>query len=108
MSGGDLKARLLGMSLPEDTVEIPGVGPVRVRALNRHEALSVQGLKGAEAIERRIVSLGLVDPTMTEAEVGQWQKAAPAALLDLVSDRIAELSGLKDDSPKEVVKSLRG
>lgn len=103
----DLKARLLKPRLPEDTVEIPGVGTVRVRALNRAESMMVQGANGLEATERRIVALGMVDPSMTEAEVGQWQKASPGGEIDAVSNKIAELSGLLDGAAKEQYKSLR-
>lgn len=106
--GDDLKARLLAPRLPEDEVPIPGIGTVRVRGLNRHEAMSTQGLKGTEAIERRMMALGLLDPPMTEAEVGQWQRAAPAGELEPVTSKIAELSGMTSASTKEAYKSLSG
>lgn len=92
--------------LPEADVEIPGVGTVRVRALSRAEAMAVENAKGNAAIERKLLALGLVDPKLTEAEVGQWQSAAPASELEPVSNRIAELSGLLPDSAKEAVKEF--
>lgn len=103
----DLKARLLKPRLAEADVEIPGVGTVRVRALNRAEAMAVQGANGIEATERRIIALGMVDPPMTEAEVGEWMKASPGGELEPVSTKIAELSGMIDGAAKERVKSFR-
>lgn len=102
----DFKARLLAPRLPEADVEVPGVGTVRVRGLNRAEAMSVQAANGIEATERRILALGMVDPPMTEAEAGQWQKNAPAGEIDPVSTKIAELSGMLPGSAKAVVREF--
>jgi len=103
----DLKARLLKSRLGEDTIPVPGIGVVRVRGLNRVEAMHVQEANGTEATERRILALGMVDPSMTEAEAGQWQRSAPAGEIDPVSRRIAELSGMLERSAKDVVKTFR-
>jgi hypothetical protein len=96
------KAKLLaGARLPEDDVEVPGVGTVRVRGLSRAEAMAVEGCKGTEAKERKIIFLGLLDPDdMSEHEVGEWMRTAPAGELDPVSRRIGQLSGLLAESPK--------
>jgi len=104
----DLKARLLKPRLAEADVDVPGIGTVRVRALNRIEAMHVQSAKGNEAIERRMLALGMVEPAMTEAEVGQWQKASPAGELEAVTEKITELSALGGDADKEAYKSVRG
>lgn len=93
--------------LPEDDVEIPGVGTVRVRGLSRIEAMHVQAAKGPEATERRILALGLVDPKLTEAEAGRWQDASPAGELEPVTDRIAELSGMNPGSDRETYRTFR-
>lgn len=92
--------------LPEADVDIPGVGTVRVRGLNRVEAMKVQAAKGPEATERVILALGMVDPPMTEADAGRWQKAAPAGEIEPVSTKIAELSGMLDTSAKEAMKEF--
>lgn len=101
------KELLFKPRLAEADVELPGVGTLRVRALNRVEAVRVEGTKGTEARERLILSLGLVDPELTEAEVGRWQKAAPAGELQPVALRIAQLSGLLEDAPKEAMQTFR-
>jgi hypothetical protein len=100
------KELLFRPRLPEADVDVPGVGTVRVRALSRAEAMDVENAKGNAAIERRLLSLGLVDPVLSEMEVGLWQKAAPASELEDVSNKIAELSGLLPDSAKEAVKEF--
>jgi hypothetical protein len=101
------KEALFAPRLPEDDVEVPGVGTVRVRGLSRAEAMHVQAANGPEATERRILALGMVDPPLTEAEAGRWQKASPAGELEPVTDRIAELSGMKPGADKETYKSFR-
>lgn len=102
------KELLFKPRLTEADVEIPGVGTVRVRALNRAEAMRVESTKGTEARERVILALGMVDPELTEAEVGRWQTAAPAGELQPVAVRIAELSGLLEAAPKEAMQTFRG
>lgn len=102
------KELLFKSRLPEADVDIAGVGTVRVRGLSRVEAMHVQAANGVEAVERRILALGLVDPELTEAEVGQWQKASIASELEPVAQKIAELSGILPESAKEAVKSFRG
>lgn len=100
------KAKLLKSRLAETTVDIPGIGTVRVRGLSRAEALAAQNLKGAAAIERRMLALALVDPVMTEAEVGEWQAAAPAGELEPVTDKIQELSGMTQGAAKEAYRAF--
>jgi len=102
------KEALFAARLPEDDVEIPGVGSVRVRALSRGEVFGVQNAKGTPAIERKILALGMVDPTLTESEVQRWQDACPGGELDPVVDKIRELSGLADGAEKAAVLDFRG
>lgn len=100
------KEKLFTPRLPEADVEIPGVGTIRVRALNRAEVLIVEGVKSLDAKDRKLISLGMVDPALTEAEAGRWQKASPAGELEPVTVKIAELSGMLPDSAKEAVKEF--
>ena len=46
---------------------------MRVRGLSRAEAMKVGEVEGVLATERCMLSLGLVDPKLTEDEVGMWQ-----------------------------------
>lgn len=104
----DLKARLLKPRVPEGEVEVEGIGTVRVRGLSRGEVFIVQKTTGDDtaAMERRIVSLGMVDPEMTEDDVRQWQQSSPAGELDAVADKINELSGLSQGADKSGVPDV--
>lgn len=102
------KSLLLKLRLPEGDVDLPGVGVVRVRGLSRAEAMTVRGLDDPAETERRVLALGMVDPTVTVAEAEQWQKSATHAELETVTERIAQLSGLAEESPKEAYKSVPG
>lgn len=95
------KETLLKERLPEDDVEIPGVGTVRVRALSRGEVFRVQQVKGGTGpYERKVLHFGMVDPSLTEIEVQTWQEACPAGELDPVVDKIRKLSGLDEGADK--------
>jgi hypothetical protein len=109
------KDLLLKPRLAEADVEIPGLGTVRVRALSRAEVLLVrkatdnaEGIDGPRALvlERKMLATAMVDPVLTEAEVGQWQQASAAGELEPVTRRIQELSGMLETSAKEAVKEF--
>lgn len=110
------KELLLKPRLQEDDVEIPGVGTVRVRALTRDEVIRVrkasdeQGLDGPRVLilERKMLALALVDPELTEAEIGKWQRNAGAGEIDKVSRKVQEISGMLEDAGKAAYKSVRG
>jgi hypothetical protein len=92
--------------LPEADVEIEGVGTVRVRGLSRVEALQVRDLSDRVVAERTILALAMVDPPLTEAQVGRWQEASAAAEMERVVDKVTELSGLGSTSAKEAVQGF--
>ncbi len=104
------KELLFKPSLPEAEVEIPGKGTVRVRALTRVEVMSLQNVKEgpdwASAVDRKMIALGLVDPVLTEAEVGQWQKASAAGEMEPVGQKITELSGMTEGAGKAAYKEF--
>lgn len=102
------KAQLLKARLPEAEVDVPGVGTVRVRGLSRVEVLAVyqSDTSAPGAFERMMLAAGLVDPELTEEEVGQWQANSPSDDVRPVVDKVAELSGLLQDSAKEAWKEM--
>lgn len=101
------KELLFKSRLPEADVDVPGLGvTVRVRGLSRAEAMQIQKLEGTAAIERAMLAMALVDPQLSEGEVRQWQEAAPAGELEPITDKVAELSGMKQDSAKDAYKEL--
>jgi hypothetical protein len=105
----DLKARLLKPRLSEETLEIDGIGEIRVRGLSRGEVFAAQKTTKGDvmAMERRVVSLGMVDPPMTEHEVEQWQRNSPAGEMEAVSVKINELSGLTKTAEKAAYAEFR-
>ncbi|GAA4681371.1 hypothetical protein [Phytohabitans rumicis] len=112
----DLKDRLLKPRLSEAEVEVPGVGTVRMRALSRAEVLMVRKATDDEnidgpralALERKMLATAFLDPVLTEAEVGQWQKASAAGELEHVSRKIQELSGMLEGADKAAFQGVRG
>lgn len=103
------KTDLLKKRFGVEDVDIPGVGSVQVRPLSRAEALEIQGVElGVAEMERRLLSLALLDPKLTEDEVAQWQANSPAGELQPVVLAITRLSGMEQSEPKEAVKQFRG
>ncbi|HEX6969408.1 MAG TPA: hypothetical protein VF174_11455 [Micromonosporaceae bacterium] len=105
------KDMLLKPRLPEADVDIPGVGTVRVRGLSRDEVLVVRKATDAEhvdgpralTLERKLLAAAMVDPQLSEAEVGRWQQSAPAGELQPVVEKVQELSGLDEGAAKSGV-----
>lgn len=98
------KEQLLEQRFGVREYEIPGVGAIKVRSLTRGEALEVVGKeldKGAS--ERFLLSKGLVEPSLTEADVKVWQDNSPAGEIQEIAKLITELSGLSDGAPKSGV-----
>ena len=110
----DLKARLLKPRITEADVPIEGVGTVRVRGLSRGEVFALRKAKEAgrlkddAAWDRRLVSLAMVNPAMTDEEVGEWQDSSPAGELEDVTKKIQELSGMAEGADKSSVEDVRG
>ena len=92
-------------------VDVPEVGVVTVRPLNRQEATSLRlmGQEGAtlDELEQKMVSMSMVEPKMTPEDVAAWQQASPAGDLEVVTAKIAEISGLNQGAPKAAYKQFR-
>jgi hypothetical protein len=100
-----MKEQLLKSRLPEATVEIEGVGEIRVRGLSRAEVLAMRKF-GADEAEIFVLAHATVDPVLTEEEARQWRTTAPAGELELPVNTILELSGLLPDARREAEKSV--
>lgn len=93
----------------EREVEVPNVGTVRVRALTRAEVTPLVGREvELDVLERRLLTLAMVDPVLTAEEVAQWYDAAPAGELNPVLDAIRDLSGVKASDPRDAYHQFRG
>lgn len=116
------KAKLLAprattdSGMPEDDVEVPGIGTVRVRGLSRKEVLAVRKATDNDTakidgprilvLERKMVAAAMLDPEMTEAEVAEWQDVSGAGEMEPVIEKIQKLSGLMEGAGKSGVQSV--
>lgn len=101
------KELLFQARLAEVTVPVER-GSVRVRGLSRAE---VQELRAADtsapgSFERKMLAYALVDPAMTEDEVGRWQAASPPWEMEDVTAVASRLSALDRDQAKEAWKEF--
>jgi len=97
---------LANRGLPEDVVEIPGLGSVRVRGLSRKEFLRLNEGDDGFDFEDRAMSAGMLEPKLTIEEVSQLRDLSPGMELQAVFMKINELSGVGKDAAKEAYKSL--
>jgi hypothetical protein len=104
------KQKLLAPRLDEEEYEVEGVGPIVIRALSRLEVLKVQKViasnKGTAAKEQALLSLAIVEPKLTEADVAKWQNNSKPGLIEPITVRIMELSGMTVGSDKAVYKEF--
>lgn len=101
------KAALLRPHLAEQDVEIPGGGIVRVRALSRAEVFRFQGVTDAGLLDSGMLAAAMVDPVLTPEEVDQWRASAPNGEIDVVTDAILALSGLREGMPAPTSNTFR-
>ncbi len=104
------KATLLAGGVVKDEVEIPGKGMVQVRGLTRDEVHQAnRDPKGKDRssseVEVFLVVYGMVDPELDVNDVRAWFKAAPAGEVQVVVEKIMDLSGIGKDAAKEAYKS---
>jgi hypothetical protein len=100
------KELLFKPRLEEDDVDLPGVGTVRVRAMNRDEAMTTQKIEDIKQRDLHIIAIGMVDPRLSVSEVRRWAEASPAGELESVSRRIAQLSGMLAGAAKEAYREM--
>lgn len=109
------KSALLKKRLPQAKVDIEGLGEVTVRGLTRAEVLHVreatdnENMDGDRALvlERKLLAVAMVDPKLTEDEVGQWQEMVTPGELEPVIEKLQELSGLLPGSSKSSLYRVR-
>lgn len=101
-----LKDTLLTARLDRADVPIDGVGKVTVRALTRQEMINLGGTDDQLKFERKLLSIALVSPMLTEEEVGVWQKNSPANEISAVTMKVNELSGIGKEAEREAYKSV--
>ena len=101
------KKSLFARRLGTQAVELDA-GPIIVRALSREEAMSLRGKEmPLQVMERRLLSLAMVDPEMTEDDVRQWQEASPAGEIETVTNAVLALSGMEVRADREAYRRFR-
>lgn len=100
------KELLFKQRLNEITLDVDGIGTIRIRALTRREALDFKGEHDAGELEVKMLSLALVDPVLTEDEVRRWQDVAPVGELQVIVDQVIELSGMVKGVAGESLKQF--
>lgn len=106
------KKDLLKRRCPEADVELPGVGTVRVRGLTRAQVLEISKRANADNadmgdVEAQGIAWAMVDPELTVDEVKQLFEVAGFAEIQLLNEKINELSGIAGLAQKEAYKSPR-
>jgi len=90
-------------------VTLPSGATVAIRGLTREEALAVHGEEmDAAELERRLLACALVEPVMTEDEIGEWQKVCNAGELVPLVDAVLDISGMTAEAPNRAARRFRG
>lgn len=89
-------------------VTLPNGKVVKVRGLTRHELFANgRDTEDNNVIEVRNLVSCLVEPKLTLAQAQRWQRVASVKALQLVQDKIRELSGLAEGADKSDVAEVR-
>jgi hypothetical protein len=104
------KSKLLASGrISEGTVDLPGLGKVRVRGLSRGEILELREDTGTNAEqERKWLAKAMLDPVLTEDEVKQWQSVAVSDEVTMVTEEIYRLSGFGEGAQKSDAQGVSG
>jgi hypothetical protein len=87
------KEAILKPQLPEEVIDVAGLGPVRVRGLSRSEWMANKDRDGVEW-EIGLLAVGLVDPKLSEEEIRQMREATTVKVIDEIASGILRLSGM--------------
>jgi hypothetical protein len=100
------RAEILARKTGRGIATLPDGTTVEVRGLTRNEVLRAQDGLSLAMKDNLTIAMGMTNPKMTVEEVSQWAESADAGDLVAVSDRIAELSGLKQGAGKSGVSTV--
>ncbi len=102
------KASLLALTLPQDSVEVPGLGSVTVRGLSRAEVVRLQGeCATPDELENETLAAGMVEPALSVEEAATFRANAPSDVVRAISDPILALSGLGRGQQTEKERRFR-
>ena len=87
-----------------------GNDTVLIRGLTRDESLEVRRFRESDdlaAADNLVIHYGLVEPSMSIEDVALWASQDEAGALTLLSNHIAEMSGLLEGAGKSRVPTAR-
>jgi hypothetical protein len=92
---------LFEVNLAEDDFEVRPGKWMHLRALSRAEMARAQRLEDNRAKqEQYLLSVAVLQPVLTEADVARWQRSASFMEVERVARRVNELSGIGKDAAK--------
>lgn len=100
---------LIQVRAGEEDVTLPSGALVRVRGLSRGEVFMMQksradgGIRDEAAWERRMIHLAMLQPELSEEQVGTWQQGPAGGDLETLGEKIRELSKLGQGAEKSGV-----
>lgn len=86
--------------VPRETVEVAEGITVEVRGLSHGEATNVGQLDAGDLDTQATLVIAYGTDTPTD-EVKAWRRVTPRAAVDLVLNKIVELSGMGEEAGKE-------
>lgn len=97
---------LLAIGREQEEFSIPPYGTVVIQALNREEAMRIANDDKMSMIdkERHMLVAAMVDPPMDWNDVKQLQLKINSGTLEKMTNRIARMSGMLPEQPKEETK----
>lgn len=102
------REQILARKVAGNTEAFPIDGDeVIIRGLTRNEALQLRGMSSVGDMDNLMISMAMVEPTMTPEDVAAWGDAGAAGTLIQLSLRISELSGIQEGAGKSGVPRTR-
>jgi hypothetical protein len=93
---------LVGITGGTDDLSIPGVGTIKVRALDYIDVQRINKESAGDEMQAGFLMAcsGIVEPKLSADHLAQLQKARPGVIA-LISKRVSELSGMREDIEKK-------
>lgn len=98
------REQILARKTGRGTVTLSDGGMVAVRALTRDEVLEMRELETTAERDNYLLATAITDPQLSVEDVAAWAASDTAGDLARVSQEIASVSRMTDDSGKGATK----
>lgn len=102
------REEILARKVGRGVATLPDGSQVAVRGLTRDEVVQAGEQDSTAERDNYIVHKGMTDPVLSLEDVRAWGASGEAGDITSISERIAELSGLKAGADKSGVSGVRG